>query len=227
MNDINNKDSLNIKNIIISSLACLIPALVSLLIWDRLPDEMATSFGFNGVPNEYMTKFQATIGATLYLVILHLLVIVAIKVDPLKDNNSDKLKSKMIYFTPILSNIIIGLIIGYSLDYNFDMNRIMFLFISILFIIFGNFMPKCKKNYTIGVRTAWTLNSEDNWYYTHRVAGKVWFYCGIIGLANALLLNNIQVFFILLLITCFSPIAISYNYYRKFEQNNQKVKLDE
>lgn len=35
-------------------------------------------------------------------------------------------------------------------------------------------MPKLKQNYTIGIKVPWTLNSEENWNMTHRMAGKVY-----------------------------------------------------
>ncbi|HAF86254.1 MAG TPA: hypothetical protein DCG32_07825 [Sphaerochaeta sp.] len=34
-------------------------------------------------------------------------------------------------------------------------------------------MPKCKHNYTVGIRIPWTLASEENWNRTHRFAGPV------------------------------------------------------
>lgn len=226
-----NNNKLNLKNIVISSLMCLLPAIISLLIWDRLPEEIATSFDFKGDAIEYMPKFQAIMGVSVYLLFFHIFMILTIKFDPLKNNNSAKIKNKIIYLMPILSNVVIGLIIMYSLDFNIDINRIVFLFISILFAILGNFLPKCKKNYTIGIRTPWTLNSEDNWYYTHRISGKIWFYASIIGIINALVLNNIIIFFIILAVLCIAPMWISFDYFRKYEQkyeqNNDKGQLNE
>lgn len=216
----NNKNS--IKAIIISSLACLIPSMISLLIWDRLPEEIATSFNFNGEVTEYMPKFNALIGVSFYLLVVHLVVIISIKIDPLKNNNADNIKNKMIYFTPILSNFVLGLIITYSLDFNIDITRILSLFLSAMFAIMGNFLPKCKKNYTIGVKTPWTFHSEDNWYYTHRISGKIWFYTGIIGVINAVTLNSTMIFLIVILVISFAPIWVSFNYYKINEQLNNK-----
>ena len=52
--------------------------------------------------------------------------------------------------------------------------------LAVLFIIIGNYMPKCKQNFTIGIKIPTTLNSEENWNATHRVAGVVWVICGIL-----------------------------------------------
>ena len=40
-----------------------------------------------------------------------------------------------------------------------------------LFIVFGNFMPQIKQNYTFGCRTPWALNDEHNWNRTQRMGG--------------------------------------------------------
>ncbi len=217
--NINNKNILNLKNIIISSLICLIPAIIAFIIWDKLPDEMPTSFNFNGEVTEYMSKFKATIGVSIFLLFFHIIMILTITFDPLKNNNSNKIKSKLMYFVPILSNVVIGMVIAYSLNFNIDITRIISLFLSAMFTIMGNFLPKCKKNYTIGVKTPWTFHSEDNWYYTHRISGKIWFYTGIIGVINALTLNSILIFLIVILVISFGPIWVSFNYYRTQEQN--------
>ena len=43
----------------------------------------------------------------------------------------------------------------------------------------GNYMPKCKQNFVMGIKMKWTLSSEENWYATHRFAGKLWVVGGI------------------------------------------------
>ena len=54
------------------------------------------------------------------------------------------------------------------------------LIIAVLFTVIGNLMPKFKHNYFIGIKTPWTLASEEVWFATHRLGGKLWFYGGLI-----------------------------------------------
>ena len=65
-----------------------------------------------------------------------------------------------------------------------------FFIIGVMFIGLGNYMPKLKQNYTIGIKVPWTLNSEENWNMTHRMAGKVYVVAGVISIIIALL-NNV------------------------------------
>jgi uncharacterized membrane protein len=46
--------------------------------------------------------------------------------------------------------------------------------IFLFFLLIGNYFGKLRPNYFIGLRTPWTLESEDNWIKTHRLTGKIW-----------------------------------------------------
>ena len=49
-----------------------------------------------------------------------------------------------------------------------------------MIIIIGNYLPKARQNYTIGIKIPWTLANEENWNRTHRLAGYLWMICGIL-----------------------------------------------
>ena len=73
------------------------------------------------------------------------------------------------------------------------------------FAILGNFLPKLRQNYTIGIKLPWTLASEENWNKTHRLAGYLWVVCGLIILFGTMagLLSKVgavAVFMIMLLV---------------------------
>jgi uncharacterized membrane protein len=61
----------------------------------------------------------------------------------------------------------------------FKVDKILPLFMGALFIVLGVYLPKCKQNYTVGIKLPWTLNDEENWNKTHRLAGWVWMLGGI------------------------------------------------
>ena len=57
----------------------------------------------------------------------------------------------------------------------------------LLFVIIGNFLPKARQNYTIGIKIPWTLDNENNWNRTHRLAGYLWMACGMFFIIMALI----------------------------------------
>ena len=77
-----------------------------------------------------------------------------------------------------------------------------------LFIFIGNYMPKMRQNYTIGMKIKWTLENEENWNATHRFGGKLMFWVGVIILACAFLPFGIffAIFFISVLGVVFGSI---------------------
>ncbi len=95
-----------------------------------------------------------------------------------------------------------------------------FFIIGVMFIGLGNYMPKLKQNYTIGIKVPWTLNSEENWNMTHRMAGKVYVVAGVISIIIALLNNvlsdevTIIIFMAVFLVTGIGSVAYSFWLYK-------------
>ena len=53
----------------------------------------------------------------------------------------------------------------------------------LLFVLMGNYLSTVKLNYFVGVRTPWTLESARVWAKTHRLAGKLFFWGGLLAAA--------------------------------------------
>ena len=58
--------------------------------------------------------------------------------------------------------------------------KVTFSIIGLLFFIIGICLPKCKRNYVIGIRIKWTLENEENWNATHHMSGKLWMFGGLL-----------------------------------------------
>jgi uncharacterized membrane protein len=56
-----------------------------------------------------------------------------------------------------------------------------------LFVVIGNYLPKTRPNYLLGIRTPWTLTSDLSWTRTHRVGGRLFMLEGAILVASGLL----------------------------------------
>ena len=91
-----------------------------------------------------------------------------------------------------------------------------FFIIGVMFIGLGNYMPKLKQNYTIGIKVPWTLNSEENWNMTHRMAGKEYVISIIIALLNNVLSDEVTIiiFMAVFLVTGIGSVAYSFWLYK-------------
>ncbi len=56
-----------------------------------------------------------------------------------------------------------------------------------MFVLIGNQLGKSRSMYLIGIRTPWTLASEEVWIKTHRLAGKLMVAGGLLLIVAAFL----------------------------------------
>lgn len=91
------------------------------------------------------------------------------------------------------------------------------LFTGLLFIVIGNYLPKCKRNSTIGIKVPWAMENDENWNATHRFGGKLWAAGGLVIIVGGLLPGKAMPFVLLPVIVLLAvvPAGYSYLYYRK------------
>ena len=75
-------------------------------------------------------------------------------------------------------------------------------------------MPKMKQTYTVGIKLPWTLNSEENWYRTHRLAGAV-FMVGGLAVLIAGFFEQFWLVLAILFISAIIPSVYSFVLYKK------------
>ena len=170
----------NRKTLIIASIVTVLPVLIGILCWDRLPDVMATHFGINNEADGFSSKAFAVFGLPAVLLAILWLVAFVTSNDPKRQNISPKIFSLGLWIAPVLSLVIAATMYPVNLGYAVDIAFFAELLIGLLFIIIGNYLPKARQNYTIGIRIPWTLANEENWNRTHRLAGYLWMICGVL-----------------------------------------------
>ena len=203
--------------LIISSVIILIPIVAGLLIWNDLPEQIAVHWGADGEPDGWSGKSFAVFGIPLILLALHWVCIFFTAHDPKNKEQSSKVFNMVLWITPIISLIVCSCSYAFALGNDINIDMIVCVIIGITFVIVGNYMPKCKQNYTIGIKIPWTLQNEENWNKTHRFAGRLWVFGGLLLLAS-LLIPVDNILFLVLPVTFFIalvPIIYSYVYYRK------------
>ncbi len=198
----------NILKIIISSVITLLPMIFGFLVWDRLPENVATSFGWNGEITGYSSKMFAVVGLPAILTFVNLICIIATSADPRRKNINNKVFSIVLSIVPVCSLLCGICIYANALGYKISVESIMPVFMGVLFLVLGFILPKCKQNYTIGIKLPWTLHDEKNWDKTHKLSGKLWIYGGIImvvpGLFNLTFLFMAIIFALVIIPTVYS-----------------------
>lgn len=176
---------MNKKLLALTSIVILFPILWGLIIWKQLPNQISIHFNLAGQANNFQSKPLAVFGLPLFLLLVHLFVIFVTARDP-KNQTMNKKMGKVIYWlTPIVSVSVFYLIYSKALGSTTNPSIVVSALLGLIFVMMGNYMPKLKVNHTVGIRLPWTLQSEDNWHKTHRLAGKLWVLGGLILLLEA------------------------------------------
>ena len=204
----------NLKTMIIASIIILIPMIFGLAMWDQLPAEIATHFGENGEPNGWSSKPMAVIGIPLILLLVEWCCAFVTGVDPKHENISDKMYTLVLWIAPLISLFACGSMYLYTFDSSINTTTIAVVMMGVMFIVIGNYMPKMKQSYTLGIKLPWTLESEENWYRTHRVAGYAFMTAGVITII-ACVLQMYWMTFVALLGATIIPTVYSYRLYKK------------
>lgn len=201
---------------VISTLLCFVPMLLALVFYDKLPDQMPIHFNAAGEVDNFASKAVACFALPGGLAVVNIIVHFALNADPKKDNAKGVVRAIGLWTIPIISIVVNAIVIFKALDYDLPIEVIIPLMMGVLFIIIGNYLPKCKQNYTVGIKVPWTLNSEENWNKTHRMAGVLWMLGGLVMVVMSFLQALMgAALIIVILALAVAPIVYSYFLYRK------------
>jgi uncharacterized membrane protein len=194
------------------------------VLYSSLPEQVPSHWNAQGEVDGWSGKTFAVVFYPALTLFIYLLMSFLPKIDPLK-KNYEKF-SGVYYWTKVT-------LVGYfSLMYvftlltslgiiDFSIRFFMVPLMSALFIVLGSFMPKIKKNYFYGIRTPWTLNSEEVWDRTHVMAGKLFVGAGIVSLISILFKGDLVmiIFMISILGAAFGSAIYSYIIFKKLQKN--------
>lgn len=204
----------NKKTLIITSIVTVLPILVGVFLWDRLPDVMATHFGADNDANGFSSKAFAVFGIPLFCLAMLWVAAFITAHDPRKQNISPKLFGLVLWIVPIASLVVAVVVYPYNLGYQMNITFFMELLMGFMLVFVGNFLPKARYNYTIGIRVPWTLANEENWNKTHRFAGYLWVIGGVAIIVLTLTgIMRADWLFAIFLIIAFVPCIYSYLLY--------------
>ena len=203
-------------NILLSVALTFLPSVVGLLLWNRLPEQMATHWGPTGVDGVSGKGF-AVFGMPGILAALNLVALVCTGLDSKQAEQHRKALRIVFWIMPILSLGVCGMVYSIALGRTLDMFMLLPLVMGGLFVALGNYMPKVKQNSTLGIKISWTLHNEENWNLTHRMAGKLWVACGLGTMFSALLPLKwmLPVLLVAALVAAVVPMVYSYRIYRR------------
>ena len=184
-----------------------------------LPEVVPSHWGFDGKVNGYSSRLVASIAIPLMSLGMYLLFLLIPYFDPKKTQYEKFGKVYIIFKTSLL---VLFAILYFAanfngLGYNVPIGTLTPILIGALFIIIGNYLGKIKSNWFMGIRTPWTMSSEEVWNKTHRLGGKLFMLVGLIFIVQPLLPLSFRapLFIISMVILIVGTFGYSYWIYKK------------
>jgi uncharacterized membrane protein len=179
----------NNSTVLITTVMCIIPVIFGILVFNKLPLQIPIHFDNGGNPDSYLTKTLAVFGLPIFMAAINLYAHFRVNNEPKLNNPSSVLKQAVKWLPSIIAIIFIPLSLVIAMGAEIPVVMIGTALAGIVIVICGNYLPKNRQNYTLGIKLPWTLHSENNWNRTNRFAGFVWVIGGLIVIANAFLLQ--------------------------------------
>lgn len=197
---------------IISSILILI--IFNILFYDKMPAELPTHWNFHGEVEDYSSRFDAMVLNQGFFVVMNIFMCFMLDNDPKNKRQNKFVMTISKLAVPLLMILIYVLTIMTGLGRDVNVTVIIPLFVGLLFIAIGNYLPKTKRNYTMGIKLPWTLNSDENWRRTHRLGGICFIIIGISFIISVFLKSEI-IFIVSLIIGTIISSVYSYYLYTK------------
>lgn len=209
------KKSWNKVDIILFLMIAVIFGL-SFYLWSKLPEIVPTHWNVQGVADGWGPKWLNLFLMPGIMLGMFLLFIYLPRLDPLKKNYEQfkqqyqALKAMIIIFFAFLYGIIV-----YSSfpDARFEPGRIFPIGFGLFFIFLGYFLPTIRRNWFIGIKTPWTISSQESWEKTHKLGGRLFMAAGLIAILSGIISAELGFIFFIGAIVLAAIIPSIYSYF--------------
>ncbi|HEX9106887.1 MAG TPA: SdpI family protein [Longimicrobiales bacterium] len=194
-------------------------AAFALAAWPHLPERVVVHWSASFQPDGWGSRLGLVGLPPLIALGLWLLLPLLRRIDPRRANYErwEPTFWLLLNVLLLLTAIMDVALVGYNLGWPIDMHRVLLATLGLLFVALGNYLPRVRSNWWIGIRTPWTLSSERVWRDTHRLGGRTFVAGGLVTLAAALLPVGLAPWVALagLVVAGFVPVVYSYVLWRR------------
>lgn len=206
--------------------AIMISMVVTALALPHLPDPVPIHWGPTGQPDNHAPRLIGAFLLPLTALGVYLLFLVIPSLDPRKKNYEKFADTYhfwrigFVLFMVFLQGVTLYSILVEGGRLNTDL---VFIGVGLLFILIGNYMPRVRSNWFVGIRNPWTLSNQDVWRRTHRFGGQIFVGGGMVMMAVALLPPDWQVVVLLgaIIMMAMIPNVYSYVLFRRIHGGNE------
>ena len=214
--------------LLLSLVGILLPAVFGAIVWEKLPDQMARHWGVTGNADALGSRLFAVLGLPLILLAVFWVAVLVIAWDHKKKMQDTKVYGVFFFSIPLVSLWVNGILYATAFGLSFNPLRYGGVLFGVIFLAIGNYLPKCRPNRTMGIRTKHTLSNEENWRASHRFCGRLWVLIGILSLLSIFLPEAVipYVMGAVLALALLPPLLYPWLYARKQIREGRATKED-
>jgi uncharacterized membrane protein len=185
-----------------------------------LPDSVPSHFNTEGIADHWSPKSLVIAFCILApLGIFALLTFVPL-IDPFWKRIQGKYNLFLVFRDIAMGSMVYFSIVVYisAVEGTYASNLSGFGF-GLMFVLFGNYLPRLPRNFFFGIRSPWTLASEEVWKRTHRVSGWLFVIAGLVIaiLSFTRIPQHLVLLVVLSPVVLFSALIYPYVLHRKLE----------
>jgi uncharacterized membrane protein len=148
----------------------------------RLPERIPIHWDLHGQANGWGGRGAAFLLPAIATALAALITLVLPRIDPRRANwekFGDELR-RIVNVLLLFMAWIEGVSLGAALGWRVNTGRAVLGGVGVLLVVIGNYLPRIRSNWFVGIRTPWTLSSERVWRETHRVGGRAFVAAGVV-----------------------------------------------
>ena len=148
------------KSLLLTTFVCLLPILLGVILWERLPDKIAIHFDIYNNPDNFSSKGFVVFGLPVLMAVLQGFCSLVTDLDPKKREGNKKVLNVMKWIIPVVTIILQTITLLYALGISVDIRRVAILIVSAMFFVIGGCLPKLDyvKNYNVEPEKAKKIN---------------------------------------------------------------------
>lgn len=187
--------------------------------YPRLPELVPTHWGLRGTADGFTPKPWGPFVIPLTMLATWLILLAVPRISPRGFGVESFRRAYAVIQVAVLAFLLLlsALATLAGAGFPVDVGRAAIGGTGLLFVVLGNFMGKLTRNFFVGIRTPWTLASEEVWHRTHRLAGKLFVLAGIATFASGLAGGGAVPLVAAAAVASLVPALFSYLLYRRLE----------
>jgi uncharacterized membrane protein len=183
--------------------------------WSGAPDQIPVHWNWSGQPDRFGGRFEGLLGLPLAAAGVYALLLWLPHIDP-RRKNYDAFAGPFAIIRTVVIALFFGLdavtLLGIRGESS-HLNALIAAEVGIALLVIGNYLPKVKSNWFVGVRTPWTLSSEASWRQTHRLAGWLFTVGGTVTFITAFVRPDFAPFALIGTLAVAAGVSIVFSYF--------------